>query len=134
MQTLRTIGVALLAVSCSHAAVAGDFDGSKLLLCATSLAIECQQNYECETTAHSEVAFPRFVEVDAKKKVVSAANSSGASSPIGSVSHDGGNLILQGVEEGRGWTLLIDESTGEMSVSVADPDGAFVLFGACTSR
>jgi hypothetical protein len=41
-------------------------------------------------------------------------------------------LIIQGIENFRGWTVTIVTKTGEMSASVAGEKIAFVLFGNCT--
>lgn len=43
-----------------------------------------------------------------------------------------GRLIMQGAENGRGWTLVISEKTGEMSATVSDDKVGFVVFGTCT--
>jgi hypothetical protein len=31
-----------------------------------------------------------------------------------------------------GWTIVIDIASGELSVTLTDRGGAFVMFGACT--
>ena len=41
-------------------------------------------------------------------------------------------LILQGGENGRAWSLVIDQKTGEMTAAVADHDGGFMIAGVCT--
>ena len=43
-----------------------------------------------------------------------------------------GNIILQGVENGRGWSIVISEETGKMSATVAGDEIGFIVFGACT--
>ena len=43
-----------------------------------------------------------------------------------------GRTILQGAENGRGWTMTIDPTTGDMSVAIAGDDIGFILFGVCT--
>ena len=45
-----------------------------------------------------------------------------------------GMLILQGAQNGRGWTINITEASGEAVITVSDPLSGFVLFGACTPR
>ena len=51
---------------------------------------------------------------------------------IGSSTRNEGELLLQGVENGRGWSMAITEATGRMVISVAGDEIAFVVFGACT--
>jgi hypothetical protein len=40
--------------------------------------------------------------------------------------------MLLGTELGYGWTLTIDQETGKLTVTLANREAAFVLFGACT--
>ena len=54
------------------------------------------------------------------------------SSTFGDPVHDSGELILQGVENGLGWSLMINESDGQMTLTAAGDRLAFVVFGACT--
>ena len=42
-----------------------------------------------------------------------------------------GMLILQGAENGRGWSMTIDEKSGEMTLTVSGDQVGFVVFGAC---
>ena len=41
-------------------------------------------------------------------------------------------LVLQGVEMGLAWTIVIDTTDGAMMVSMVDSGGAYVLSGSCT--
>lgn len=42
-----------------------------------------------------------------------------------------GNLILQGVQNGKGWSMVITEATGKTTIAVSDNQVGFVVFGAC---
>ena len=53
---------------------------------------------------------------------------------IQSVTQGEGVLILQGAQNGRGWSITITEASGEAVATVSDPVSGFVLFGACTPR
>jgi hypothetical protein len=44
-----------------------------------------------------------------------------------------GTLILQGTENGRGWSMAINEKSGEMTLTVSGDQVGFVVFGACMS-
>jgi hypothetical protein len=46
--------------------------------------------------------------------------------------HTNGNMLLQGSENGRGWTMVISEETGKVSATVSDDQVGFVIFGAST--
>jgi hypothetical protein len=41
-------------------------------------------------------------------------------------------MVLQGSENGRGWTMVISEETGKVSATVSDDQVGFVIFGAST--
>jgi hypothetical protein len=41
-------------------------------------------------------------------------------------------MILQGIEDGRGWSIIISEDTGKMTATASQDDVGFVIFGACT--
>lgn len=45
-----------------------------------------------------------------------------------------GRLILQGSQNGRGWSLVISETSGKMNVAAADDGAVFVVFGGCTPQ
>ena len=44
-----------------------------------------------------------------------------------------GQLGLDGSEEGRAWSMVIQEDTGTMSAAVAGNQVGFVVLGACFS-
>ncbi len=50
---------------------------------------------------------------------------------IGSTERNAGELILHGVEAGRGWSMAITEAAGRMVVTASGDEVAFVVFGAC---
>jgi hypothetical protein len=43
-----------------------------------------------------------------------------------------GTMVLQGIEL-RGWTMLISEKSGIMTLTASDDDEAFVLFASAQS-
>jgi hypothetical protein len=43
-------------------------------------------------------------------------------------------LLLQGTELGLAWSIALDKGTGEMTATLVDHGGAYVLFGACTAQ
>jgi len=46
--------------------------------------------------------------------------------------HVEGKLILQGVQEGKAWSMVITDDTDKMTLTAADDQEGFVVFGACT--
>jgi hypothetical protein len=120
-----SLGFALLAVP----ALAADFDGSKPLLCATQAALDCARGDTCASGLPEEIGAPAFMRVDlAKKSVVGPQTTS----EILLQDKSGKQLLLQGREGGFGWTIVVDQQSGELTVTLTNRNGAYVLYGACT--
>jgi hypothetical protein len=139
------IHTVLLAVCLLQAGltVAGDFDGSKTLVCANQQVNECLPAQRCRMVAPQSVNLPNFFNVDTGSKVLTGKHDDGidASTPVERLEHLDGKLILQGadngiegVPDGNGWTMVIDENTGKMSMTASGDGFVIVAFGACISR
>jgi hypothetical protein len=127
----------------SAAAMAEPFDGGKTMLCANQYASECDAGSDCKTVTVASVNLPDFFLIDTANKLISAApeNSSTSTTAIERVEHLDGKLMLQGaddgiegVRDGAGWTMSINEATGKMVMTTAGDGFAVVIFGACTLR
>ena len=68
-------GVCVLA-ALAGTAMAGDFDGSRELICAPVLAMDCAEGVACTSGTPAEMGAPAFIRVDAAKKTVSGAKRS----------------------------------------------------------
>jgi hypothetical protein len=121
--------IGLIALLCCSPAVAGDFDGSKLLICAPVEAMDCVSGGGCEQKLPEEVGAPAFMRVDVQKKVVVGPKQT---SQILRISKDDEQIVLQGQERSFGWTIALSQDDGKMVLTLADNSGAFVLFGSCT--
>jgi hypothetical protein len=128
--------ILLSSLVAAGSASAGDFDGSKPLLCAPGEAIDCAARGECLQVSPGDLNLPRFITVDVRGKRLSGTPSGGEEqrTAIQNVQSVDGKLILQGAENGRGWSMVIDQATGDLAASVADQYNGFVLFGACTPK
>lgn len=118
----------------SHAA---GIDGSKALTCATIEAIECAPGGECSRGWAHEINLPQFVTVDLAAKSITGKRPNDGSrlaAKIKSVTTKESNLVLQGVQNDRAWSMVIAKDNGFMSVSVSAEDAGFVVFGACTPK
>ena len=120
----------------SQAVVAGDFDGSKPLLCAVIETIECGPDSECLRGEAESIDMPAFLKIDFAKKTISGTRQDGTvrTTEIKILERVGGNLILQGVQNGKGWTMVISETTGKATITASDNQVGFVVFGACTGQ
>ena len=137
MNTLRSfvLAIAFLCFLPVYAE-AGDFDGSKPLIGAVIDVYECVSNGSCEQVTVEELNFVRFLEINFQKKEITGTRANGQllTSKIKSKGSMFVMLVLQGVEDGKGWTLAISETTGKMVLTISGDDEGFVVFGACMAR
>ena len=117
-----------LAVTGGVAAAAGPYDGARPFLCAVTTIMECDNSGGCERQI-PDVNSPKFVRFDVAARTVSAGE---RKSQLKNVARVDGELILQGSENGRGWSATIDEETGRMAAAIVDNDHIFSMFGDCT--
>lgn len=112
---------------------ADNLSGTDRFLCASSLVVRCDTFGECESGPPWEWNMPSFIQVDLKKKLLStpAASAEQRRSPITAV-RAAGRIILQGAENGRALSTVIDEETGLASSAIALDGMTISVFGACT--
>lgn len=115
--------------SLGSAAIAGDFDGSKPLICAPVEAMECHTGEGCEKGVPDDVGAPAFMRIDFAKKTIVGPK---RTSPIRAMEKDEKQILLQGTELGLAWSMALDSTSGRMVSTFSSRDGAFVLFGSCT--
>jgi hypothetical protein len=122
-------GVAAAAGLLALPARAGDFDGSKLLLCALVEALDCAPGTACEKSTPGEIGAPAFFRIDFAGKTLIGPK---RTTPIALMQKTDTQILLQGTELGYAWTVVLDAETGEMATTLANREGVFVVFGACT--
>lgn len=110
-------------------AAAGDFDGSRLLICAPVEAIDCSRGEGCGKGLPEDIGAPAFMRIDFANKAVVGPK---RTSPILLMEKSDSQVMIQGSELGYGWVIVLDQETGKMVSTLADREGVFVLFGACT--
>ena len=119
----------LLAALAAPAARAGDFDGSKPLICAPVEVVDCVPGVPCFADTPQEMGAPRFLRIDFARKVVSGPKHE---AKIAALETSERQLLLQGVEAGHAFSIALDREGGRMTATLSDASGAFVLFGSCT--
>jgi hypothetical protein len=129
MRTLEANLLAAVLAAGASAALAADFDGSKRLICAPVLAMDCAVGEDCVKGTPDAVGAPAFLRIDFDKKAVVGTQ---RTSPIQAMEKSEAQILLQGSELGYGWTIAIDAASGRMTATLVDRDGAFVLSGSCT--
>jgi hypothetical protein len=105
------------------------FDGSKLLICAPVVAMDCAVGEECVKGPPLDIGAPSFMRIDFDKKVIAGPK---RSAQIQFVEKAQQQVLLQGTELGYGWTLALDQIDGKMAVTLVDRSEVFVRFGSCT--
>lgn len=122
--------IVLGASVCSGLAAAADFDGSKNLICAPVKAMDCADGVDCVSGTPLEMGAPAFLRIDFEKKAVSGTY---RSSPILQMEKSESQVLLQGFDQGLGWTVAITGSNGHMHATMAGQEGAIILSGSCTT-
>lgn len=144
MKKIFVITLALLFISTTPLlSIAGDFDGSKPLLCTVIDVTECIMGERCKEVTAEEINLPRYLWINVGNKTIQSKKTGDDSrkSQIEHVKNVDGKLMLQGAEQGRedvpdgfGWTIAIMEDTGQMVLTASGDLVAEVAFGVCTSQ
>jgi hypothetical protein len=115
-------------------AFAGDFDGSKPMICAALMAIACQSNGECKQGTVESLNIPQFFWVDVAAKTLGERGPDGQirTGAIQSVTQGDTYLVLLGSKENLGWSGTISKASGKFTLSGSRGSSAMVVYGACT--
>jgi len=129
------LGLGMSTTLVSGGASAAGFDGTANLICAAIDVVGCVDGSSCVEGRARTFELPGFMFVDFEKKLIRATGESGHKevSPIKNFEQTEKQVILQGVENHRGWSAAIDRQTGRMTVTSAGSDVSFMIFGACTA-
>ncbi len=119
----------------TQTAVAEDFDGSKPLLCSVIETFECGPGGECQRGTAESIGIPQFLKISFNDKMISSTPEGGQlrTTKIKNIERADGKLILQGVQNGRAWSMVMIETTGKITLSASDDQAGFIVFGACTT-
>ena len=131
-RTLRLVSPLALLALATGAARAEGLDASKPLTCSIAEVAECDGVAACSDVTLEQVDLPPVWRVDFAAKQLASADGK-RTSPIGALETLDTALVLQGQQNGRGWTLVVERATGHLSVSAADVEGVYVLAGSCTA-
>jgi hypothetical protein len=125
---------AILVLALPSVGAADDVRGHDAILCTAVSAMLCGQDGDCIVEQPWMLNIPQFVELNLKDKLLATTKASGEnrSTPLRTIQHEDGLLILQGAEQGRAFSFVITEETGMLSVAVAREGKTVTVFGACT--
>ena len=136
MNKIKFMSLAFLCLILTPFSIAAsDVDGSKLMLCAAIETFECGTGVECQHGTAQSINLPQFLKIDFKEKKISGTRESGEvlTTQIENMEHNNGKLLLQGTQNNKGWSMVINEVTGKMTITASDDQAGFVVFGACTT-
>ncbi len=108
---------------------------NKNMVCALSQVVGCVESNNCIDGLAKEFELPSLVTIDAQKKQLKSAFETGkaAYTSIENVKESDGHIVLQGAENGVGWTMSVNKETGKMQGSGVGNELSFLVFGSCTS-
>ncbi len=132
IQTSRGLAAAL-SVLFPIITQADNVGDAERLLCASARVARCDAS-DCELGLPQKWNIPSFVSVDLAKKMLSTTDASVAKreSPIAYVSRDQDRIFLQGTENGRSFSIVIDKATGHASIAIGADGFTVSVFGECT--
>jgi hypothetical protein len=137
--TVRACGAmrafaALVGLAAAPVLVADNLQGADRLLCAPASINICPVGEACSSVRPEELNLPRFIVVDLQKKILSTTDASDRKrvTPVQTATEEGNLIYLQGTENGRAFSFIIDREGGQMTSAVARIDFNLSGFGACT--
>lgn len=127
------LGMGLSAALMSAGTLAAGITGKSNLVCASIKVVACAEG-ACMQGEAQTFDLPTFMFLDVKRKLVHATSEQGeeVSSPVKNFEVTDNAIILQGLENHRGWTAGIDRQTGGLTLSSTGADVNFIIFGNCT--
>jgi hypothetical protein len=132
--TALAAGAALVAALPMNAAAAG-VNGKANLMCSVSNVVGCADGM-CMQGGPAAFGLMHYLFVDFQRKVVHGVNDEGkeVTSPVRNMEITEQAIILQGVENQRGWTLGIGRGDGGLRMSSTGPDVNIIIIGDCAER
>ena len=133
----KLIGIILITLAFllpAHPAFA-ELDTSNPLLCSVINVAEYSLEEDCFEGTAETFDLPQFIRIDFQNNIISEVgeNTRQRKSKISNFKRVDNSVILQGIENGRSWSVIVDKETGKMSATTSEARVGFVVFGACTS-
>ena len=126
----------LPAVLCLSPSALVSAETSGNLLCALVDVVACDDEELCLKGSSRDFDLPEVLVIDLAKEQVRGHEGSGIEevSPIRNSENTGKQLILQGVEDHRGWTIAVDHSDKSMALTSSGSGVNLMIFGSCTAN
>jgi len=111
-------------------AFAEEFDGSQPLECTAKSGRDCLSTKSSCGPLKQESKTAPVLQIDVANKQVHSPYRT-ALLPIMYTTTTEYSLILQGAVLNFGWSATVNKKTGDMTIAIADRQGAYVIFGQC---
>ncbi len=133
--TVLAAGASLAAAMLPINAAAAGISGKANLMCTANNVVGCADGM-CMQGGPAAFGLMHYLFVDFQRKMVHGINDEGAevTSPVRNMEITEQAIILQGVENQRGWTLGIGRDDGVLRMSSTGPDVNIIIIGDCAER
>jgi|SRR5262245_22947151 len=127
--------VASVGLLASGVTLADNLEGADRLLCAPKQIMICVEEADCYPAHASELGVPEFVIIDLKNKKMQTTKASeqARTTAFSTLSRSGGKIFLQGIDNGRAFSFVIDEANGILTAALSRDGVAVAVFGSCTN-
>ncbi len=130
---LIVVTMMLCVAGAAVGAVAGGLDGTAPVVCAASKTFDCASYGECVADSPEAINLPQLIRLDfaAKRAFTKRASGEERVAAISLQELQEGELILQGIQNGYGWSMAISLESGDMSLAITGGGAGMVVFGTC---
>lgn len=131
---LACVLTGITAVTGAQNLLSDSVENERNILCTVLETHVCVEAAGCVDVLAEEMNIPRFVRIDTKTGKVATTRASGENreTTAGSVNRAEGRIVLQGVEDGRAFSMYVEESTGLSTFAAAAAGRSVTAFAVCT--
>lgn len=112
---------------------AEDANGLKPIVCVAIETYDCGSGENCARGSAADIDLPVFLNINIEEKIITGTMDDGSvrTTKIQKIEQVTGGIIIQGIEDGLGFSLSYNSSTRKITGAVSGDQVGFVIFGAC---
>jgi hypothetical protein len=131
----RLVSSSLVGLVYTGAVFADNVSGSDSLLCYGLSAARCEVGEACEIVEPWQLDMPDFVKLDVRGKRLQTTAGSAVQreTELQSVQRANGAILIHGTQGERVFSWLVNEVTGEGTLSIAAHGQSVTVFTVCTA-
>ncbi len=125
---------ALTVLLAAQSAAAATYDGQQPFLCAPLDIMSCASDGKCDKETAESVNLPQFLKFDVAQNQITGTRPNGETlrTAIDKVQRLEERMVLQGTEGRIMWSVMVGETSGDMTITAGGDKVGFVAFGSCT--